>query len=62
MPVTWVQENGWYKYRSGPFSNYSEAQTRLQELKKAGYPDAFLIAHHNGERMDVQEARSLSIR
>lgn len=60
--VSYVLENGWYKYRSGPYTNYTEAAEKLQILKKAGYPDAFMIAHKNGERMDLQEARALGIR
>ena len=61
MPVTWVQENGWYKYRSGPFSNYSEAQTRLQELKKQVIRMLF-SSPTTTENAWTYRKRSLSIR
>jgi hypothetical protein len=62
MPVFYIQENGWYKYRSPAYMNYTEALESLETLKKSGYPDAFIVAHKNGEKMDLKEARALSIR
>ncbi len=62
QPVFYIYENGWHKYRSAPFDNFDAAAEAQRSFKAAGYTDAFLIAHRAGKTMDINEARSLSVR
>ena len=49
------QEGGLYKYTVGSSADYNEIwRLRKQILDK--FPEAFIIAFRNGEKMDVQEA------
>ena len=48
---------GAYRYTSGCFTDYNEALKRLNEIKKLGYSDAFMVAFSNGERIGVNEAK-----
>ena len=51
----YYQEAGYYKYTVGASANYNEIyRLRKQVLDK--FPEAFIIAFRNGQRMDVQEA------
>ncbi len=55
------KHNGLYKYTSGNYSSYAEAiklQNQLRIQKK--YRDAFIVAFHDGERINVDEARKIS--
>ncbi len=38
----YVCSDGYYRYTSGAFRNYTEAKKALDEIKKKGYPDAFI--------------------
>lgn len=49
--------NGLYKYTSGSFSNYGDAINHQNRLRKAGYPDAFVVAFLNGQRITIDEAQ-----
>ena len=49
------KDGGIYKYTLGSSTNYNEIyRLRKQVLDK--FPEAFIIAFRNGQRMDVQEA------
>lgn len=37
-----VCRDGYYRYTCGVFTGYREAKTRLDELHRSGYPDAFI--------------------
>ncbi|MDD4921526.1 MAG: N-acetylmuramoyl-L-alanine amidase [Bacteroidales bacterium] len=50
-------ENKLYKYTYGSFPSFEEANKKRRELK-ASYPDAFVIAFKNGQKMNVDDARS----
>jgi hypothetical protein len=41
-------EDGWYKYRTGPFVTYAQAKA---EMKKLGKTDAFITGFSDGKRM-----------
>jgi N-acetylmuramoyl-L-alanine amidase len=60
--IYYVEENGWYKYRSEGLASYEEAASLQKSFKKVGYTDAFLIAFKDGERIKIEEARSLTLR
>ena len=49
--------SGAYRYTSGEFTDYDEAQKRLREVKKLGYSDAFLVAFSNDERISINDAK-----
>ncbi|HNV99182.1 MAG TPA: N-acetylmuramoyl-L-alanine amidase, partial [Chitinophagales bacterium] len=48
--ITYVQENGWYKYRLGPYSSLDEATKKQTLARTNGYKDAFVIAMKDGKR------------
>lgn len=49
--------SGAYRYTSGCFTDYNEALKRLNEIKKLGYDDSFMVAFSDGERISVNEAK-----
>lgn len=52
------KEKNMWKYTSGNEKTYEDAQKVLKEVK-VKYPDAFIIAFKNGEKIPVPEARQL---
>ena len=48
-------ENGLYKYTVGSSTNYNEIY-QLRKTLLGKFPDAFIIAFKNGQKMNVQEA------
>ena len=44
-----------YKYTVGASTNYNEIY-RLRKQLLSKFPEAFIIAFKNGQRMDVQQA------
>ncbi|MDP4278694.1 MAG: N-acetylmuramoyl-L-alanine amidase, partial [Bacteroidota bacterium] len=56
--LDYYYEKGYYKYTYGSFSTFSEANKKRRELS-ASFPEAFVIAFRNGQRMPVNEARNL---
>jgi N-acetylmuramoyl-L-alanine amidase len=48
-------ENGLYKYTVGSSTNYNEIYL-LRKTLLGKFPDAFIIAFKNGQKMNVQEA------
>lgn len=55
-PLTCYNEGGMYKYMSGSYSKYDEANVYLKEMKKT-FPDCFMVAFENGKKISVREAR-----
>lgn len=53
-------QQGAYKYYVGDHKKFEDAVQQQQELRKKGFPDAFIIALRNGERISLDEARSLT--
>ncbi len=47
---------GLYRFTSGNFNSYEQAQKYLQELQNKGFDDAFIIATFNNELIPVQDA------
>lgn len=58
--ITYVTENGLYKYRLGPYTTLDEATKKQQLARNAGYKDAFVVAMKDGKRISVDEARALT--
>ena len=53
--VDYYQEKGIYKYTVGQSADYQEIY-QLRKTVLAKFPEAFIIAFRNGEKMNVQEA------
>ena len=51
-------ENNIWKYTSGEEKEYEKATQRLSEVKKK-FPDSFIIAYYNGEKIPLSEALKL---
>jgi N-acetylmuramoyl-L-alanine amidase len=51
--------NGLYKYTSGAFTKLETAVNSQNQIRKAGFSDAFVAAFLNGERISVDEAKRL---
>jgi N-acetylmuramoyl-L-alanine amidase len=47
-------ENGVYKYTSGKFWSFSDANQHKTKLRKIGYKDAFVIATQDGKRVPIK--------
>lgn len=58
--VTYVKENGLYKYRLGPYKTLDEATKKQTFARNAGYKDAFVIAVKDGKRISIEEAKALA--
>lgn len=57
--VSFIRENNLYKYFCGDTNSYEEIQKTRDNVRKK-YPDAFIIATLNGERISLQDARKMS--
>ena len=53
--ISCAQEGGLYKYTLGSSENYNEIY-QLRKAQLANFPQAFIIAFKNGQKMNVQEA------
>lgn len=49
--VTYVFENGWYKYMSGETGDLSAAKTLKSDLVSLGYKDAFIVSFKGLEKV-----------
>ncbi len=54
--VSHYRDGSTIKYTVGEYNNFQEANTRKREIQKL-FPDAFIVALRDGERMDLNEAR-----
>lgn len=50
-------ERNLYKYTYGNFSSFEEANRKRREFRKS-FPDAFVIAFKNGQKIPVEDARA----
>ncbi|MCX7729335.1 MAG: SPOR domain-containing protein, partial [Bacteroidia bacterium] len=50
---------GLYRFTSGSFNIYEQAQKYLNEIQRKGFDDAFIIATFNNELISVQDAIEL---
>ncbi|TND08902.1 MAG: N-acetylmuramoyl-L-alanine amidase [Bacteroidetes bacterium] len=53
------EEKNVYKYTVGEFKSSSDAKAKQNELRKNGFPEAFVIAFNDGVRIPVSEAEKL---
>lgn len=52
--VSYVHENGWYKYMSGETNDFSSAKTIKSDLVSLGYKDAFIVTYKGGEKVGTK--------
>ena len=58
--ITFVKENGMYKYHLGPYSTLDEATKKQTFARENGYKDAFVIAINDGKRISIEEAKAIA--
>lgn len=58
--ITVLTAGNMYKYQSGNFAKYTEASVYLDELKKMGVKDAFIVAYRGREQISIELARTLT--
>lgn len=49
-----------YRYHAGTYNDYATANTRLQEVKTAGFNDAFVKPLLDGKQISIENAKTLS--
>lgn len=49
-----------FRYNAGTYSGFSAANTRLAEVKSAGFEDAFVKALLDGKQITIEKAKTLS--
>lgn len=52
-PVVENQYNGLYRYSTGSFKSYSEAESYARTMQSRGIYDAFVVAYSNNERITI---------
>jgi N-acetylmuramoyl-L-alanine amidase len=52
-------EAGMYKYQARNLKSFDEAISAKNKLKQIGFPDAFVVAYYNGQRINVDKAKQL---
>lgn len=56
--MSYYLENNWYKYTIGETNDYAEISKLQQNIKKK-FPDCFIVAFVNGEKVKVEDARKM---
>ena len=56
MSLTYDTARKLYKYYCGNTSSYEQVQKIVEETKRAGYQNAFVVAFENDVNIPVQEA------
>jgi len=55
-----ISDSKLYRYNAGTFNNYAAANARLQEVKTAGFDDAFVKALLDAKQISIEKAKTLS--
>ena len=54
-----LQEDEMYKYQVRNFPNFTGASNARYRVQQQGFPDAFVVAYYNGQRVSLDEARAM---
>lgn len=57
--VDFYKDNGLYKYVLGNEKSFDKIKELSKQIKSSTFPDAFIVAFKNNDRISVQEAREL---
>ena len=55
-----LQEESMYKYQVRNFTQLSAATNVKYSVQQQGFPDAFIVAYHHGQRISLEQARALN--
>jgi hypothetical protein len=58
--ITVLEAGSMYKYQTGAFSRYSQAEPYLASLKELGVKDSFIVAFRGSEQIAISLARTLT--
>ena len=58
-PFEVVTENGMIKYHIPAGNDLQKAQMIKQDARARGFPDAFITAYHNGQKISMDEAKKI---
>lgn len=58
--ISVYHQDGLFKYISGEFSSFRQANSAKNHIRNKGFSDAFVVAFQNNERISLQEAKKLS--
>ncbi|NPA43895.1 MAG: SPOR domain-containing protein [Chlorobi bacterium] len=59
-PIYYSKNGTTYKYMSGAYKTYNEAKNKKNKLTANGYEGLFIIAHNNGTKISLDQAKNLS--
>lgn len=59
--VEYYLHNGMYKYTVGNEQTFESANQIVKKLNTKGFKDCFVVAFRNNERIDLEEAKRLSV-
>ncbi len=57
--ITILKAGTMYKYQSGSFGKYTEAERYLEELRDCGVKDSFIVAYKGDEQIAVETAKAM---
>lgn len=52
-PIVVANQQGLYRYSTGSFSNFSDASSYAEQMKRRGIHDAFVVAYRNNQRIPI---------
>ncbi len=57
--VEWLPEKNMYKYFTGSYNSTVSVTAALEKARKAGFPDAFVVAFLDGKPLSTDKAREI---
>lgn len=57
--IEMYRHNGMYKYTYGGETDLEKAKKLQARMQASGFPDAFIVAFHHGERISLDQAKNL---
>jgi hypothetical protein len=54
-----VEGKNLYKYYTGELQQFQLAKSALMKVKAHGFPDAYIVAYHDGEKININQAMAM---